>query len=711
MAGAIDPRSESEVYDSLKTGLTSKIARLTNFVETSINYVITQAFSEELSDLEVKLLAAQLAGWADYAGGPIEEDQLESLNVDVDDIDELNEFMTDRQLDELGKLVGVSRFEGEKATGKVQITTANDSVEIPEGTTFGTQPDSDGNFLTFQVDADGDGEIEPSSNATVSPSSSSTTVTADVIAEEIGDEYNVGSGTITYMPNPPVGVESVTNSTSTTGGADEQSNDSLREDIKNAITEQSGGGTVEGIKGYIVSNVQGVREGDVILEEFVDKKPPYVDVIVDGGTSSAVTTAIEESRPAAIRHNLVRPEITEIEVDAEVNGTDVDTISIQNAVEEELLSLGISDTFYKDELLRVLMTADEDVINVAQLDLYIQRVTNETFTYDSTQTDYRLEYSHDGASVTIIDDSGTEYTEGTDYSIVDDTGDGVAETIRWDTSNSTPDDGEDFFVDYTVNQEVRLKRDEPGVFEAAISSTFTYDSSVQDYELAHVPLESTLSVTDPDGSKTYTKGTDYTLVSAPGASENDDFIYKSGRTDYKLDYSTQADTVSITDESGESYTRGTDFTVVDTDGDGIVDTIRWDTNNSTPDAEELFSVDYKRQNGIEQTIRWDTSNTTPNNDENFDVSYDRAVYMTNREIVDAPDDKIRDASGNTYTEDTDYQFVDYTADGELDAVEWIDGQPNPDDDEEFYTTYYTEGDLYFSNRKKADPGSITVTVE
>jgi hypothetical protein len=82
------------------------------------------------------------------------------------------------------------------------------------------------------------------------------------------------------------------------------------------------------------------------------------------------------------------------------------------------------------------------------------------------------------------------------------------------------------------------------------------------------------------------------------------------------------------------------------------------------------------------------------------------------EIVEGVDEIIRDDSGDEYIEDTEYQFSDYSADGEFDAVEWLDGgQPRPDDGEEWYISYVTEGDIEFTNRQKADPGSITVTIE
>lgn len=711
-----NPRTEDNIYQSLKSSLTGKIGKLTNFTERSFNYVWTRAFASDLRELEMKVLASELSGWIDYSGGPLTQQDLEDLGIEDEvDVSDLEPFLTDEQLEQFVKIVGVSRLPGSRATGSVTITTrTGEDVTIDEGTVVGTRPQEDGDNFRFETTEQADAPV-------------GTTTVADVSIQaiEVGPDYNVPADSIVRFESPPIGVTGVTNPEATDGGEGEETNAELRERAKNAVAEQSGGGTVEGIKGFIVSNVEGVREGDVILEEFPeggdgpDGLAPYVDVIVDGGVEQQVLDAIEESRPAAIRHELVRPEVAQIRIDAALNGTDIDKFRVEENLEEYLLALGISDTFYKNQIIKQIMRSDEDILNIGQLELYVQRVTNETFTFDTTQDRYDLEYTHNGDDVTVTDEDGTTYVEGSneDYELINvarPSNTDYFDTIEW-KGNDEPDNGDEFFIDYDVNQETRLVRDEQQVFDASASNTFQYDTSETDYELVHAPIPSTLSVTDPEAARTYTEGTDYDLVSVVGQDEVDTFEYQSGRREYQLDYSTEASSVSITDASGDSYTQGTDYTVVDKDADGLSETIRWDTSNTTPDAEERFTVNYSRQNGIPQTIRWNTSNTTPSDNEAFDVSYEQRVYSTDLEIVDAPNDKIVDASGDSFTEDTDYEFVDYNADGEDDAVSWIDpsstSATSPDDGETYYLTYYTEGDLNFSNRQKADPGSISVTVQ
>lgn len=127
-----EPRTKDEIYESLRASLTGKITKLTNFTDRSFNYVWTQAFAEEIRELEVLAVVSELAGWIDYTGGPITEDDLEQLDIETDvTAEEVNEFMQDDYLDEYIKIVGVSRLEGSRATGSVTFTTQSANTEIP----------------------------------------------------------------------------------------------------------------------------------------------------------------------------------------------------------------------------------------------------------------------------------------------------------------------------------------------------------------------------------------------------------------------------------------------------------------------------------------------------------------------------------------------------------------------------------------------------
>ena len=280
-----DPRTQEDIYQSLKDNLTGKITKLTNFTDRSFNYVFTQAFAEEIRELEILATAAEFAGWIDYVGGDITQSQLDTLGYDDLSPEEINEVMEDEYLDEYVKIVGINRFEGARATGTVTIETQSRTTLIPEGTVVSTSPDSDGSVLEFETTED----AETGDNVTVVSN-------VPIEAVEVGVEHNVSADTIVRFSDPPLGVRGVSNPESTTGGEGRESNEELRNRAKSQVEGASEGGTVEGIKAYLRQNIEAVGEGDVIIEEFVESKPPFVDVIVDGGSQSDVSSAIEFSR-------------------------------------------------------------------------------------------------------------------------------------------------------------------------------------------------------------------------------------------------------------------------------------------------------------------------------------------------------------------------------------------------------------------------------
>lgn len=624
----IQPRDVDGIYTSLRDKLINKTAKLTNFAETGFNYVWTRAWSRDIQEQEEKILAALLAGFPDYAGKELTEEDLDDLGVDYDP-DKINEYMKDQHLDELGKLVGVTRDQGQKATGKVTFETTSDDTRIYEGVSVGTTPDADGEFLEFLVDADGDGKIEPNSNEYVTPSQGNTTVEVDIIAAEVGDEYNVGAGQIVYMPNPPVGVLGVSNNASTTGGKDVQTNSSLRSEIKDSVTSTSGGGTTAGIEGYVAENVTGVSDDGVIVNEFPDATPPYANVVVDGGSDSDVQTAIDESRPAAVRHNLVRPAIYQIDVLADLEGTDIDTARVKTEIEDYLLNLGLGERLVGDRIVQIILNAEDDVTNIDYTELLVPQVTHEDHKYNGSNT-YKFNYIYrdGGLAREIKDEQGNTYTKTVDYGETDISGDGILDGIDWSVGGGTPSSGDEFFVDYYAEE---------------------------------------------------------------------DFTFESGTTKYTTQGSPTGNTV-VVDRQGNEFS-STAYQFNDTDSDGLNDEIEW-TDTSVIDDGQEFYVKYGEAQEVDFVY-----------DEVHTYSTGQSVYTLNNDLVPSDrDDTIRDAASNTYTEGTDFEYIDDDGDGEIDSVDWSIGGGAPSDSTDFYVSYKTEDDISFTTRQKADPATVTVNV-
>src|SRR6056297_414820 len=419
-----DPRTQDQIYRSIRDRLTSSIAGLTNFTERSFNYIFTQSYADELRELELQAVAARLSGYIDYADGNLDEDDLRELDLDdvVDDPDEINQYMSDDNLDALVEELGVARRGGDFATGEAEFTTQSARTVIPEGTTVTTALDGDGGSLQFETIE----EVVVPDGITVSPE-------VTIQAVESGEEYNLPEGEIVRVQSPPVGVTGVLNTNQTSGGTDIETNDELRARAKQAVPSSSLGGTTTGIRAFIRQNVEGVEEGDVIIDESVESTPPFVDVIVDGGSSSAVIDAIETSRPTGIQHNLVRAETITLGIERSLMGTGINESIVEEDISEYIGELNIGENFYRNELVRTILNADDNIINVEKLDTIIESVTEEKIVYNAGQDTYQLNFTHDDVNgeISIQDKSGTIYTQGDDFTVVDASGDGYIDSVQW----------------------------------------------------------------------------------------------------------------------------------------------------------------------------------------------------------------------------------------------------------------------------------------
>ena len=352
---------------------------LTNFAPYTPNWWVADAYAQEWREYDHLTLAVQLSGWIETAGGPVDEGALLDLNVDPDpvDLDLLNSFLQDEDLDALAALVGVTRDPGSKAQGEVVFGTTTSDEVIESGTVVATPRGSDETdvrryFYTTEE---------------VSPSVGETTVSAHIEAEGVGIEWNVGAGQISELPNSPGGIEGVINPEPTSGGTLPESNSELRNRVQNAPTETSGGGTADGVEGAVVAAIDGVTRDNVETIEHHDPPDtspgpfsgaPYTEVVVDGGTDAEVRDVIQTAKPSGVGHVLVRP--TELRADvtataqARHDAADIDTERIGDAVARYISELGLGEDLYHAQLIEQMMDADEDAINIADLSVTIDGV-------------------------------------------------------------------------------------------------------------------------------------------------------------------------------------------------------------------------------------------------------------------------------------------------------------------------------------------------
>lgn len=516
---SFEPREQDDIYNSLKDRLTGRITKLTNFTTTSFNWVWTQAFAAEFREQELDATAAYLSGLIDYAGGPVTQENLEELGIyGVATAEEINSRLNDEDLDELVKIVGIDRNQGSAATGTVTFTTQSGETTIPAGTSVGTQPDNSGDFFEFET------------NEEVSTNSGTTTVDAPITAVEVGDEYEVGSGQISYLPDPPSGVQRVSNTQATSGGEDVESNDELRERAKKSIFSNSGGGTVEGVKGFINENVEGVDE--VEITEFFTGDAwhgsyPHSHVIVSGGDTDSVLDAIESSRPVAVQHVLIRPRSLSIRVDLTLQGSDINVTRVKDKVKEYIGDLGLNDSVIDTKIIQRVMNADTDIEDIETMDLFIE---NESTFFDNAQDTYELSKGD------IMQNDGIQNVEG--------------------TLNGSPNT----FVEDTDYQE--------------------WNTTAGDTSTPHNAIDWSLSGDEPDiltgevATETFESGKEKYII--------DDAMITDGITSVE----------GILNGSTHTFTEGTDFEETDVRVDGVINGIDWSIGGDSPDDATDFTVTY-----------------------------------------------------------------------------------------------------------------------
>lgn len=368
-----EPETQQEIFESLKSRMLGRSMGLTHFRERSVNHTVAyHGYAGYFSKYEHCLLAVQLGGRIETAGGPVDEDDLIQQGVPPERVDLpfLNSKMDDEDLDALAARDGITRDPGDHAEGEVLFLTVSDDVTIPAGVRVATGQDR------FGRDSDPD-RREYITTEEVSPEPGTSGVTAPVEAVEIGPAYNIGAGTITAVLSTGAetgGIRDVTNQTPIAGGEAPETNDELRERVKNNISQMSGGGTADGIKGGLVDLVDGLEEDDIFIDEIFN--PPsggnYVEVIVDGGDERVVRELVESQqglRPTGIEHIMRRPTMYYVDVRTTVTGAPVNVDRVESEISRYFSERGVGEDINRAKLTQIVMNADDDIDNIVSLEL------------------------------------------------------------------------------------------------------------------------------------------------------------------------------------------------------------------------------------------------------------------------------------------------------------------------------------------------------
>ncbi len=198
-------------------------------------------------------------------------------------------YATGSYLDHIGALVGVSRIEASSATAHFLITLSaarSTAITVPKGTRI-----TPGGDVYFALDED---TIIPAGETTA-------TVEGSCLATgDSGNGFTVGE--ISKIVDPIGYVDTITNTTASDGGADRESDDNLRERIREAPEKYSTAGS-KGAYEYWTKTASALIE-DVAV---VSSNPGEVDVYPLLANGTLPTEEILTSVSEVLSDSKVRP--------------------------------------------------------------------------------------------------------------------------------------------------------------------------------------------------------------------------------------------------------------------------------------------------------------------------------------------------------------------------------------------------------------------
>jgi uncharacterized phage protein gp47/JayE len=182
--------SQADIVSQLKAALAASLPELDTSVGTPMGKIL-DAFAGTLSDAYL-------------------DNHLLTYTYDIDS-------KNDADLDAFTQLFGIARLPAKRATGTVTFTRGSDNTDsivfIPINFQIASATDTGVIFQTV-------------TGATMNVGTLS--VTVPIQAVEAGPEGNVGPNTIINMSSPIQGVASVTNTSATSGGMDQETDSALR---------------------------------------------------------------------------------------------------------------------------------------------------------------------------------------------------------------------------------------------------------------------------------------------------------------------------------------------------------------------------------------------------------------------------------------------------------------------------------------------------
>lgn len=225
-----------------------------------------------------------------------------------------------------------------------------EEIKIPKGTNVSTYSRDPKNMRVFETANDEILKISPDGKWEVD---------VPVRAIVSGKEGNVYAGTIILMPQPPRGIEYVTNKKDILNGTEAESDEELRNRAKHAL-QVAGKATLISLKSAI-EGVKGVRS--VRIEDMPDDVPGIVKAIVSGGNEEEIRKVIEDTRAAGIKVEFERPKIIDIDISiTAVLNKGVEPLLIEKNIElkvkDYISSLNIGEEVVYSKIMNIAISVE-----------------------------------------------------------------------------------------------------------------------------------------------------------------------------------------------------------------------------------------------------------------------------------------------------------------------------------------------------------------
>lgn len=396
-----------------------------------------------LSDSQEQVLDAMVADAVEYFGEDLKEDQLATIRtfyapIAIQFANAQNDIglvlqsaqienAVGKQLDLLTTLIGVSRDPETFSSGQVTFSrsdSAGRDYTVPEGT---------------EVQTDANDATKYETTETVVLSKGTTSVTAPIESLVGGVDSNAGSNTVTILPSPPAGIESVTNTSEITGGTDEETDESLRSRAQEELSTGSrasaqaliyGARALDGVKSVSIfindTNSDNTGSGGLPDHSF--------ELVVFGGNDQEIGQMIFETKAAgdtsyAGSHgnevtvqgelpngqthpiSFSKPNSVQIYIDVDLKKTD--EYSGDNAIRNSIVEYVGGLTSGGNEDIGELLVGDD--VLYGKVEYAIRDVDG---VYDINSLTIGTSDSPTETSDIAISDSDVATTDGTDSSVI-----------------------------------------------------------------------------------------------------------------------------------------------------------------------------------------------------------------------------------------------------------------------------------------------------